>query len=84
MTKSNDNEEIIKREIHQTLENSKNYRDNNPKCIITAEHFHNYEYLISLLGRRQALSNESLEKLTVWVNILTIAVLILGGIQLLK
>jgi len=82
MTKSNDTEDIVTKEIHDTLERSKTLFSKNPLGNITAEHFHSFEYLVSLLGRRQALSNKSLEKLTVWIIILTIAVIVLGGIQL--
>ena len=82
MTRSNDTEEKITTEIHQTLERSKLLRDKNPAGSITADHFHSYEYLISLLGRRQALSNRSLEKLTVRIFVLTIAVIVIGLFQI--
>jgi len=82
MTKNKDTEENITTEIHLTLERSKSLRDENPMSSITADHFHSYEYLISLLGRRQALSNESLEKLTNRIFFLTIAVIVLGLIQI--
>ena len=83
MTKSNDNEDIVTNEIHETLKRSKELRDKNPSGGITAEHFHSYEYLVSLLARRQALSNRSIERLTFWIIVLTIAVIVLGGVQLL-
>ena len=82
MIKSNDTEETITTEIHQTLERSKSLRNKNPIGSITAEHFHSYEYLVSLLGRRQALSNQSLEKLTNRIFALTIAVIVIGIIQI--
>jgi hypothetical protein len=82
MIKSKDTEEIITTEIHHTLERSKSLRDKNPTGSITAEHFHSYEYLLPLLARRQALSNQSLEKLTIRIFVLTIAVILIGLVQI--
>ena len=84
MTKSNDTEEIIKKEIHDTLKRSKKLSEQNPKSAVTSEHFHSYEYLSSLFSRRQALSNQKFEWLTIWIIVLTIAVIVLATIQLFK
>lgn len=81
MIKNKDTEDIITTEIHKTLERSKELFKKNPGGI-TAEHFHSYEYLVSLLGRRQALSNESLKKLTNRIFGLTIAVIVIGLVQI--
>ena len=82
MTKSHDTEEIVTTEINKTLERSKALRDKNPTGGVTAEHFHSYEYLVSLLARRQALSNQSLEKLTNRIFALTMAVIVIGLVQI--
>jgi hypothetical protein len=71
MQNSTDSEEAITKEILDTLERSKALRDKNAAGHVTAEHFHSYEYLLSLLARRQALTNETLERLTRDIKILT-------------
>ncbi len=84
MPNNTDSEEIITREIHETLELSKVLRDRSPSGEVTAEHFHSYEYLVSLLARRQALSNRTLEKLTRDIKVLTWVVVVLTVVTVVK
>ena len=82
MNVEQDTDEIIRKEIKDTLEKSKKLQSDKPNSTVTAEHFHSYEYLISLLARRQAISNYSLDKMTRQLLVLTWVVVGIGVIQI--
>lgn len=68
-------------DIRLTLERSKEIRDagivGDRYGLLTSEHFHSFEYLVSLIAKRQDESNKSLDRLTKSLVALTVVLLIL-------
>ena len=65
----------IEDDIKGTLDRSEAIRDasirNGEYGPITSEHFHSYEYLVSLIAERQKESDKKLDRLTVIIAIMT-------------
>ena len=71
----------IEDDIKGTLERSKAIRDasirNGEYGKVTAEHFHSYEYLVSLIAERQKISDGKIDRLTFIIAVMTFLTLII-------
>jgi hypothetical protein len=79
----------LPKDIQDTLDRSKALRDlakrpDKTYGPVTAEHFHSYEYLVSLLARRQDESNRLIEGLTKDIKFLTWVLVVFACLEFVK